>query len=78
MQHLNCNLFKRLDFRKAMRICIMSWNDPVDLPTGLNVELWFRSRHEETILLISEMARARPVLEPTQPTTRWVFWSPSP
>jgi len=76
--HLNCNLFTRIDFRKATRIRIMSWNGPIDLPTGLHVELWFRSRHEETILLISEVVGARPVLEPTPPTTRWVFWSPSP
>lgn len=77
VQHLNCNLFKRVDFRKAMRIRIMNRNSPVDLPTGLHAELWFRSRHE-TILVISKVARARPVLEPTQPTRQWVPWSPSP
>jgi hypothetical protein len=67
-----------MDFHKAVRMHIMSWNGPVDLPTGLHVELWFRSRHEETILLISKVARARPVPEPTQPTTQWMSWSPSP
>jgi hypothetical protein len=53
----------------------MSWNGPVDLPTGLRVELWFRSRQDEKSFLISKVARARLFLEPTQPTTQWVSWS---